>query len=262
MDDGSDDRSLDILYGLARKNSKLRVCRHEGGINRGPGPSRNLGLSMVSTEFVSFLDSDDYYLDKRFEETIDYFEKNKLLDGVYESIRILKESTMAQHYPLEEYAVSRVVEPKEALESIILNTYGSVQISGFTYRTDFLRSNKIQCTEHKRGQELNIIYMSCIYGKVKLFPSQYKVVRRLHESNAIWNAEQGYLSKTARFQNWYEFILNNKLPVKVNRYFFKNYIHYHKELNGVKRKPSRKIIQAKQVARSFFKNPKLLLKLF
>ena len=60
VDDGSTDRSADILREYAKKDSRIHVFTQQ---NQGAGPARNLGLQNAQGEFVSFLDADDFYLD-------------------------------------------------------------------------------------------------------------------------------------------------------------------------------------------------------
>ena len=61
VDDGSTDRTGNILRRLAREDSRLRTIRTE---NRGPAEARNLALSQIAedSDFVTFLDADDELL--------------------------------------------------------------------------------------------------------------------------------------------------------------------------------------------------------
>ena len=62
VDDGSTDRTGQILRRLSRDDSRLRVLRTEE--NRGPAEARNLALGEVSedTDYVTFIDADDEYV--------------------------------------------------------------------------------------------------------------------------------------------------------------------------------------------------------
>lgn len=53
VDDGSTDESLEIIRSFG---SKVKLICQE---NRGPGASRNVGLSIATGEYIQFLDSDD-----------------------------------------------------------------------------------------------------------------------------------------------------------------------------------------------------------
>lgn len=57
VNDGSTDRSLDILEEYALKDSRIKVVSQK---NSGLGSARNTGLNHASGEFVGFIDSDDW----------------------------------------------------------------------------------------------------------------------------------------------------------------------------------------------------------
>lgn len=56
IDDGSTDHSGQIADIYAKKDSRIKVTHQK---NQGQSAARNLGLTMVKGEYVSFLDSDD-----------------------------------------------------------------------------------------------------------------------------------------------------------------------------------------------------------
>lgn len=58
VDDGSTDRSFQILEEITQKYPSLTVLRQT---NRGPYPARNLALSKAKGDYVAFLDADDYW---------------------------------------------------------------------------------------------------------------------------------------------------------------------------------------------------------
>jgi len=58
VDDGSTDRSLEILNEYAARDSRVRVFTQQ---NKFAGAARNLGLSHARGEYVIFLDSDDFF---------------------------------------------------------------------------------------------------------------------------------------------------------------------------------------------------------
>lgn len=58
VDDGSTDRSLEILNRYAAKDKRVKVFTQQ---NQFAGVARNLGLSHARGEYVIFLDSDDFF---------------------------------------------------------------------------------------------------------------------------------------------------------------------------------------------------------
>lgn len=58
VDDGSTDNSLDILNSYSNVDSRIKVISQT---NKGPGAARNKGLENISGDYISILDSDDFY---------------------------------------------------------------------------------------------------------------------------------------------------------------------------------------------------------
>jgi glycosyltransferase involved in cell wall biosynthesis len=68
VDDGSTDDTPQVAESLARQHSGLiQLIRQT---NQGPGPARNLGLTVARGEFVQYLDSDDLIAPTKFEHQV------------------------------------------------------------------------------------------------------------------------------------------------------------------------------------------------
>ena len=61
VDDGSTDSSLSICNEYAQKDSRITVLQQD---HKGAGAARNKGINKSNSEFVIFLDSDDFYPEK------------------------------------------------------------------------------------------------------------------------------------------------------------------------------------------------------
>jgi len=60
VDDGSVDNSCEIIEGYAEKDYRITLLRQN---HQGAGAARNLGLENAVGEYISFLDSDDFWYD-------------------------------------------------------------------------------------------------------------------------------------------------------------------------------------------------------
>ena len=58
VDDGSEDNSLEILKSYSKRDKRIMILKQE---NLHSGVARNAGLSVAKGEYLSFLDSDDYF---------------------------------------------------------------------------------------------------------------------------------------------------------------------------------------------------------
>lgn len=64
IDDGSQDKSVEICKNLEKKDSRIKlICVENGGVSR----ARNIGLDFAHGDFISFVDSDDYIIPEMYE---------------------------------------------------------------------------------------------------------------------------------------------------------------------------------------------------
>ncbi len=68
IEDGSSDDSLKVCQNLAEQYDQVKLFQHPQGVNLGAGASRNLGIEKASSDWIAFLDADDYYLPNRFHQ--------------------------------------------------------------------------------------------------------------------------------------------------------------------------------------------------
>src|SRR5258706_16237331 len=69
VDDGSNDRSLQILQGLAHEDNRIKILSRT---NRGIVDSLNDGIALARGEFVARMDADDVSLPHRLGQQLDY----------------------------------------------------------------------------------------------------------------------------------------------------------------------------------------------
>lgn len=87
IEDCSSDRSLDVCHHLLRKDSRVKLFQHPDKGNHGAAATRNLGLEKAESEFIAFLDADDYYLPNRFNAEKELF-KDPKTEGVFGAIGV------------------------------------------------------------------------------------------------------------------------------------------------------------------------------
>ena len=83
VDDGSKDKSLEILKREEAKHSQLKVYQIE---NSGPGAARQHGLNHASGKYIMFCDADDYYLPEMCEKMLKAMEMTKADWGICDAI--------------------------------------------------------------------------------------------------------------------------------------------------------------------------------
>ena len=70
IDDGSRDRSTEIVEQIARRDSRVRLLRHPGGVNLGVSRTRRLGIMEASGEYLAYLDADDAFEPTKLEQQV------------------------------------------------------------------------------------------------------------------------------------------------------------------------------------------------
>lgn len=75
INDGSTDRSLEIAESFQQKINNYTIISHE---NQGESASRNLALSLATGQFITFLDSDDFYETNTLNTALEIIERDDL----------------------------------------------------------------------------------------------------------------------------------------------------------------------------------------
>ncbi len=145
VEDNSPDNSLEICQQLEREYPQVRLFRHPGGVNRGAGPSRNLGMRKSTQPYIAFLDADDFYLPGRFASVMAVFLREPTCDGVYEAVGMhFEDEAGKQRWLASDMAGVSVttVEPSIAPENLYTvltkGGQGHIHLNGLVMRRDLL----------------------------------------------------------------------------------------------------------------------------
>jgi len=144
VDDGSIDKSLEILKNWEKKDARIKVLQHPYGKNHGRARTRNLGIKNVTKEYVAFLDSDDFYLPDRFKFDILTLESKSDIDGVYNAIGAYKYEDFSGSVPdsINLTSFERKIAPDELFEQMSpIGNAGRFSGNGITIRFEIF--NKV-----------------------------------------------------------------------------------------------------------------------
>lgn len=135
IDDGSSDLSCKLIKDCMQNDSRIRLFYQK---HAGPGVARNKGILEARGEYISFLDSDDYYYEGNALEIM-YKEACKNKANMCSAYSMLYdqsgEITVVENFNYEKPMETLLVSYKEVLTN-----------TGFTnylYRRDFLLHNNI-----------------------------------------------------------------------------------------------------------------------
>lgn len=90
IDDGSDDRSGDIIRQYSERDDRFRVFSHPEAL--GPGAARNKGIELASGDYIGFVDSDDYIHPRMYEDLLSAFRVGAEIDFTICGIEKFSES--------------------------------------------------------------------------------------------------------------------------------------------------------------------------
>lgn len=136
VEDGSPDESLARCEALVAADPRVRLYRHEGGVNMGAAASRNLGMRKATAPFVAFLDADDRFLPERFHAEARIFEEHPDAEGVYNAIGVHYHDAEGQRRFDTQFGskltTMRVVLPPEKLFDALAGVSGLLDVGHFS----------------------------------------------------------------------------------------------------------------------------------
>lgn len=180
VDDGSTDRSLEILKEYAKKDNRITVMRQE---NKGSGPARNNGIIKAKGEFIAFMDSDDMYPNKNTLEHMytTAIKNNVLICGgslnqLKDELLITDSSKFEDGYTFEK---NGIIEYKDYQFD-----YGYWR---FIYNRQFLKENQLYFPDYLRGQDPPFFIKTMAMAKKFYALKEATYVYRVSYKQISWN---------------------------------------------------------------------------
>jgi glycosyltransferase involved in cell wall biosynthesis len=259
IEDGSTDDSYSICKSLADENKKVRVYAHEGRRNKGAGASRDLGLERACCDFISFLDSDDYYLPGRFDYTFQLLEEQHA-DGIFEAVGTHYYDQEAERLHLNRLERSgnprenkgntmlRISPGDNVFRSLVLGRKGWIHLDGLTIKKSLLSSTGGFNHNLETGQDTEFILRCAFYGRlVPGNPDRTVAKRGVHGHNRIISGDERMLFERRQKLNQIVFdrFRNEILDKAVGRALLLRYVesfNYYYRLKGQLRKVVKGIV--------------------
>ncbi len=91
VDDGSTDRSCDVVKAYALKDNRIRLLINDNPVGM-PYAPRNYGIQRAKGDFIAFLDSDDMWLREKLSQQIPLFFHDNITAVVYSDYEKISES--------------------------------------------------------------------------------------------------------------------------------------------------------------------------
>ncbi len=194
IDDGSVDKSLEILNGYAEKYKNIVVLSQE---NSGPSVARNRGIREARGKYIAFVDSDDFIEPQMYSEMFCVAEKNNLnvvmcnyindyqgRDGVIASFDLPKNQVFGKE------------EIKELIYPYLMRDSQYNGPCNKIYLRDFVTGLKAKMPENLRYGE-DLIFQLEMYDKLKtLYFLDKPFYHYVHRGNSLSVVKSGMLEST------------------------------------------------------------------
>ncbi len=157
VNDGSQDGSLAILQEYAEKDNRIKVLSKS---DEGQAIARNLALTLVSGEYVVFIDSDDHVDPELCRKVYNFAKAHKCDMVVYDFLSFRDIHEISKKSGVVSLLSSVNASDKEAL----LKQMGVVWTK--CVRSDFIRSNKIRFPEGRIYEDIFVHWQLVVLAEV------------------------------------------------------------------------------------------------
>lgn len=182
IEDCSPDNALTVCRTLAGEYSRVKLFQHPNGENRGAGASRNLGILNARSEYIAFLDADDFYLPNRFEESKRIFEQDPTVDFTFGTVQYEKE------FHKKSNNFKGLLVPRDNKRSLfylrLSRKYGAFSTDGITIKRESLLKKKLFFNPVLRLHQDTELWLRILYS-LKGRPETYGRVIALVRQHAL-----------------------------------------------------------------------------
>lgn len=232
IDDGSTDKSLEILEEFAKKDSRVRIFTQN---HKGAGVARNYGITKCNGKYLSFMDSDDL-LDLNALQELWHISEEKNLDVViFKATNFDDETGKINHNVLldmnrlSEYVGSYVFDINDISPNLFFH-FNTTPWCKF-YNLEFIMNSESRFAEGIIFEDDKFSWEIIFNAKRIYLYQKYLYKRRLH-SNSVMNSNDLRYVGTIKIMNilcnlfmkygfWEEHkshLCNNKISLIFRRY--------------------------------------------
>lgn len=203
VDDGSTDRSPEILRQYADKDKRIRIISKK---NSGYGNTMNVGIKAATGKYLGIVEPDDYVDTNMYKELSELADKTGADIIKADFYRFVKDDgkVVRTYNQLTKKAgfYNRLIDPAQEQEvfKFIMNTWSGV------YRLSFLREHNIYHNETPGAsfQDNGFWFQGfCLSHKVYFFDKPYYMNRRDNPNSSVKNKEKVFCANVE-----YDFIKN------------------------------------------------------
>lgn len=184
VNDGSTDRTEELLLAYAKKDTRLKVISQE---NQGAAVARNRGLAEATGEYLSILDADDFYEKDMLEIAYEACKKEAVDIGIF---RGDKYDSIAECYVQMNYALRREMLPeKSPFTYHDINEYVFNFVCGWAwdklFRREFIEQQQLQFQNTRTSNDLFFTFAALVKAKSIIAIDQLLIHHRVSVSGSL-----------------------------------------------------------------------------
>lgn len=183
IDDGSTDKSLDIINEYKAKHDNIKLIKQK---NCGAGVARNKGLEIAEGEFICFMDADDWYPSTTILKNLYIAAKNHNVDICGGSFSTFSGNKVKTTYE-NEYSDYTFTKNQLINYSDYQFDYGYHR---FIYNNAFLRQNEIKFPPYKRYQDPPFFVKAMVTAGKFYAIKQVVYCYRKNNAKLVWTKEK------------------------------------------------------------------------
>ncbi len=160
VDDGSKDNSYSIIKENYESNEKVKILKKDNG---GASTARNMGLEYAAGDYITFLDSDDFFDSdaiRTLVDRIDAGDADIAIPNSYYEIRLNGNTSLKKLFDLN----GKKIPARYFSEEIIIKQGTAWRCSSVLYKADIIKANEIRFYEGVTAEDyiFNLSYFKYI----------------------------------------------------------------------------------------------------
>ena len=201
VDDCGTDDSIDKAEKLAKKDKRIKIVHNK--TNQGLAESRNIGLKYVKTDYVSFLDSDDWVDDDFIEKLYKACQKENADIAVSDFIYYYNQNKQTREWVSTwnfKSGKKIVSEPKDKQYNIY-----ACSVCGKIYRTRLFLENDIKFPKGLYYEDVPVTFFTTVLANKIIMVKDTAMLYRQREGSIM--ATTKLSRKPLHILDVYEYIL-------------------------------------------------------
>ncbi len=189
VDDGSADDSVDILKKYAEKDSRIKVIQQANG---GAGAARNNGLRHATGQYLSFLDSDDFFEPVMLEHAVQQIQKDSADFVVFRCDQYMNDTGK---YKKVNYSLKAETLPNYtpfSFRNITDNVFKTFVGWAWdkVYDAEFVRKNQLTFQEQRTSNDLLFVFSALVLAKKITWLDEVLAHQRRNNGESLSNTRE------------------------------------------------------------------------